>query len=979
MRRTSQRATATRRDATGWPILVVFAAITACFTLGTWMWGRLAARAAEATSDSRANPPLRLRISVGDLRALPGSSGPADSPVVGREEVGAEPQAGVELRLRSSGAPPRADGASSEASPPSEVWVSEDSSAEVWIAESRAADPKAVRSSAPQTEAHPQSVSQSRPQVVSRPTARYDSIPHLSPAVTEAERESTTGARAVQGSASSAVRIVLGNSAAEEGFVLRIRPSHGPLVVRGGSSAPPQVAEVPLPVVWPRYSELPPTSPTVLRLMRENLELGRGWSVAGMRPPALHLGAETPRLTTQAEVYRETPTLQESPLPDRVTAVQRPADPAAVVLTSNQTDVRSPSRDGVSPASTVGWEWPGRTSTDAQPGRSAGAPAGEAVMESPDAFRLSLTAATAALRDGDNRETSERWQTLAGQPPVAVGTDTAERDFSVPLPPGDPASREIRPGGNEARRGVEPSVVGDDAASKSGNRTAVKVQEIPGAGRPATMTALQAEGTATVTPANPANMAEPAAGQAPESPFEIIEESGELTVVVRRSKLLRTKVDVYRTAVVDSAICDVVQFTPREISILGKSQGATHVTFWFQDERYRPVTYLVRVTPDPEVEKTQTERYELLESHLAKLFPESKVDLIVVGDKLVVKGQARDAAEAAQIMAVIRGELVRARGVTEGRAADPVGQEAAGQTLPAIQVINMLRIPGPPQVALKVKIAELNRTAARNFGVDMHLNLDQGKFLIESLLNISSGGSASVLGNFDGGDLQFGLHYLEEHGVVRLLSEPTLVTISGRPATFIAGGEFAVPTAVGVNGVGAVTTDFRAYGAIITFLPTVLDKDLIRLEVAPEFSQIDKKNTVNGTPGLRTRAVTTTVEMREGQTLAIAGLLDDSMTGNNQGDLPIFNQIFGRRSLSRNETELIILVTPEIVHPMEPEEVPPLPGFDVTEPTNHEFYIKGHLEGRPTQEYDSTTWPRLRRRYNAGGPAQISGPYGHGE
>jgi pilus assembly protein CpaC len=223
------------------------------------------------------------------------------------------------------------------------------------------------------------------------------------------------------------------------------------------------------------------------------------------------------------------------------------------------------------------------------------------------------------------------------------------------------------------------------------------------------------------------------------------------------------------------------------------------------------------------------------------------------------------------------------------------------------------------------------------------------------------------------------VHYLEEHGVVRMLSEPTLVTLSGRPATFIAGGEFAVPTTVGVAGAAAVTTDFRAYGAIITFLPVVLDKDHIRLEVAPEFSQIDSGTSVNGTPGLRTRAVTTTVEMREGQTLAIAGLLDDSMKGDNEGDVPLLGQIFGRRGLSRNETELLILVTPELVHPMDPEEVPPLPGFDVTEPTNAAFYLHGRIEGRPTHEYRSTVWPRLRKRYQAGGPAMISGPFGHGQ
>ncbi len=467
--------------------------------------------------------------------------------------------------------------------------------------------------------------------------------------------------------------------------------------------------------------------------------------------------------------------------------------------------------------------------------------------------------------------------------------------------------------------------------------------------------------------------------QARSGPFEVIDHTEELTVVYRRSKLLRTDVDVYRTAVVDASICEVVQYTPREISVIGNGQGATHLTFWFEDGSYRPVTYLVKVVPDPEVQERREEQFGLLEEHLAELFPESKVKLLVLADKLVIKGQARDAEEAAQILAVVRGQAVRAWDIVSGQAAMPFQREETNQTLQPSQVINMLRIPGVQQVALRVKIAELNRSAARSIGVDLDMDFSQGELLLRSLLNAATGGTASILGSFDGGDLEFGIHYLEEHGVMRMLSEPTLVTLSGRPATFIAGGEFAVPTTVGVGGAAAVTTDFRAYGAIISFLPVVLDKDHIRLEVAPEFSQINDDNAVNGTPGLDTRAVTTTVEMREGQTLAIAGLLDDSMSADKEGDLPWISQIFGRRNVTRNETELIILVTPELMHPMEPEEVPPLPGFDVTEPTNCEFFLKGHLEGRPTQDYRSTVWPHLRRRYQAGGPEMISGPFGHGD
>jgi pilus assembly protein CpaC len=472
----------------------------------------------------------------------------------------------------------------------------------------------------------------------------------------------------------------------------------------------------------------------------------------------------------------------------------------------------------------------------------------------------------------------------------------------------------------------------------------------------------------------------------PAGPFEVIEQSGELSVVLRRSKLLRTKLNVYRTAVVDPSICDVIQFTPREVSIVGKAQGATTITFWFEDDAtHEPLTYLVRVTPDPEVPQRREEQYQVLQDVINGLFPDSKVRLTAVADKLLVQGQARDVEEAAQILAVIRGQAVLGNsgaggfGLIDGIAADPLVQEETGKRLPATQIVNMLRVPGEQQVALRVKIAELSRSAARNFGVDLRMNFADGNLMLESFLAAAGGSAPSVIGHFDGDQINFGIHYLEKHGVVRLLSEPTLVTLSGQPASFVAGGEFAVPTVVGVGGAAAVTTDFRAFGAIITFLPVVLDKDRIRLQVSPEFSKINQALAVNNTPGLNTRAVATTVEMREGQTLAIAGLLDDSMTADLAGNVPFLYRVLGVRNVSRNETELLILVTPELVHPLDPEEVPPLPGFDVTEPTNWEFFAEGKLEGKPTLEYRSTVWPVLKQRYRSGGSAMISGPFGHGQ
>jgi pilus assembly protein CpaC len=575
-----------------------------------------------------------------------------------------------------------------------------------------------------------------------------------------------------------------------------------------------------------------------------------------------------------------------------------------------------------------------------------------------------------------------------GGPPRSIlkpETQRAERDAAAPPPAA--ALRPVRPAQLEAPghtqglflenttsvlRGSAPRPVTEASEPPTlARRSEVRFQEPPAAGQ------------------------ELPAAVPPGAPFEMIHESGTLSVQVRRSLLLRTQKDVYRTATVDESICEIVQFTPRELSIIGRSTGSTHVTFWFDDPDARPVTYVVEVKPDAAEVKKEEDKFRLLEDVLNEMFPDSKIKLTLVADKVIVRGQAKDSEEAFQIMTILRaqagyrggipGGTPWNAGISEGQAAQVLSDTATGAARRTnYQIVNMLRVPGVQQVALRVKIAELNRSAARNFGLDIQGTIDlndSSKILLNSLSATTNGQAPPILFNIDGDDITIGLNALQEHGVVKLLSEPTLVTMSGRPATFIAGGEFAVPTAVGFAGPGAITTDFRAFGAIISFLPTVVDKDRIRLEVAPEFSQInsDLTSTVNNIPGLNVRAATTTVEMREGQTLAIAGLLEDSMTANTAGDLPLLQRLIGRRGVTRNETELIILVTPELVHPMEPEEVPPLPGFDVTEPTNCQFYLHGDIEGNPTMDYRSTVWPRLRQRYKSGGPAMTSGPFGHGQ
>ena len=274
------------------------------------------------------------------------------------------------------------------------------------------------------------------------------------------------------------------------------------------------------------------------------------------------------------------------------------------------------------------------------------------------------------------------------------------------------------------------------------------------------------------------------------------------------------------------------------------------------------------------------------------MFPNSIVQLIPIADKLIVRGQARDAEEATRIMTIIRGQATDQTGAQLGPGSRLAQGPAAlpypgAEDVAAGEVINMLSVPGEQQVMLKVRVAELTRTAVRRMGADFAAFA--GDFSFTSLLGLGGTGAFSAV--LDTDEIFLALQALSSNGYSKILAEPNLVTLSGQPASFIAGGEFAVPVVVGVEGAAAATTNFRGFGTQLTFVPTVLDKDRIRLFVAPSVSALNRENTVDGIPGLDSRAVSTTVDLREGQWLAIAGLIQDQQAGQNTrvplaGDIP---------------------------------------------------------------------------------------------
>ena len=441
----------------------------------------------------------------------------------------------------------------------------------------------------------------------------------------------------------------------------------------------------------------------------------------------------------------------------------------------------------------------------------------------------------------------------------------------------------------------------------------------------------------------------------------------EMEIILRRSQLVITNSRIRRYAIADPSIIEFVTYSPTEVSLVGLALGTTTLTLWFEGNE-SPITYLVHTIQDPSLEGQRRIDYGKLERKIAVLFPNSKVYLIPLSRKIIVKGEASDATEAANILSIIRGEVINYDGNLGGP--QPYGAGAGyyggagggggggglggygdgindfGSSL----IVNMLEIPGEFQVMIHVTIAQMNRTMMRQLGVDLSVLFDGGRHFLGSTM----GGIPSTLtGIFEAGEVNVLINALAQNGTTKIMARPTLTVLSGHSASFLAGGEFAVPTIVGVGGAQGTSTTFRGFGTSIVVTPIVLDKDLIRMRIVPEFSQINDGNAVGGIPGLDSRRASTTVELREGQTIVLAGLFGhDSSTGVTRipwlGELPLIGPyLFSSKQSSQGESELLISVTPQLIRPMEEDEVPPYPGHEVTVPHDKELYRHNMTEGAP--------------------------------
>jgi pilus assembly protein CpaC len=493
-----------------------------------------------------------------------------------------------------------------------------------------------------------------------------------------------------------------------------------------------------------------------------------------------------------------------------------------------------------------------------------------------------------------------------------------------------------------------------------------------------------------------------------------------IDLVVGIPRIWTMKVVPFRTQVADPRILDLSQPfgpIPNQYSLLGLAVGSTVLNVWVGDPndvtKQVIYSYKVNVLPDPEAKERLERVYKALEDEINKAFPDAYVCLFLVGDKLVVTGQVKDAVEATQILQILRanapatgpsGVATIPAQATQRTAygLNPLNLAATGGIAPntitdyIIQgeqnIVNLLRIAGEQQVMLKVTVAEVSRAAARSIGLNETFRNKAG---IQYFANTTGTISPNLPTVIDQGRISLAIEALRRVDLAKSLAEPNLVTLNGRPATFFAGGEFPVPVVTGATVTGLQGVSFVPFGVFLTFVPYIACKDRITLELSAFVSVRDVATGTNfGTgaagntfvPGLTTRNVQTTVVMREGETLAIAGLIQNNLGGDTArvpffGDIPFGGQLFRVDHTSASESELVLLVTPELVHPMEPKEIPPLPGSDYFEPGDLEFYLHGRLESWRPYSYRSPVMDDIHRMcaYRRCELLYFVGPHGHGD
>jgi len=411
-----------------------------------------------------------------------------------------------------------------------------------------------------------------------------------------------------------------------------------------------------------------------------------------------------------------------------------------------------------------------------------------------------------------------------------------------------------------------------------------------------------------------------------------------LSLSAGRSIVVNSAQPVTRVSIANPETADFVLISPREIYITGLATGMTNMTLWSDDKVV--ATYNLSVTHD----------VEQLRSNIRAVLPAEKdVQVLASGDTITLYGKVASTASIPRLVSL------------------------AEACAPKEKVNNLLEVAGSHQVMLEVRVSEISRALGRELGINIHYTNDGNSFgvglldqltkLVESDDAVIEGGPlgflvsdrVNALFRFNKGSATWTgfIDALSEDGIIKVLAEPNLIALSGQNASFLAGGEFPVPVP---QGLGTAAIEWKTYGVLLNFTPVVLGNGKIHITVEPTVSEPDFSFQVvlegSFIPALKTRTVQTAVELSDGQSFAIAGLLSNESRSSVAkypllGDIPVLGQLFSSRQFQSKETELVVIVTPRLVKPVDQRERPlPLPTDSYKEPSDLEFFLFGKMEAR---------------------------------
>jgi pilus assembly protein CpaC len=418
-----------------------------------------------------------------------------------------------------------------------------------------------------------------------------------------------------------------------------------------------------------------------------------------------------------------------------------------------------------------------------------------------------------------------------------------------------------------------------------------------------------------------------------------------ISLMVGKSLVIESPRALKRVSLAAPAFADAIVLTPRQINLTGKVPGLTNLILWEDDNTFS--TYDLEVYPD--IVRLKEKLHEILPQ-------EENIKVSSSNDAIALSGTVSNAANLSRALAI----------------AGPFGK-----------VVNLLEVGGVQQVMLEVRVSEVQRSLLKRLGINFNgVSADGSKFgvsLLNNLTNISQPNTSFPLGSaavaapgvnlsstvnalfrftHDGSTWTGFIDALKGEGLLTVLAEPTLTTLSGQTASFNAGGELPIPEA---SGLGTVSIKYKKFGVGLSFTPTVLSDGKISMQVTPRVSDLDFSNAIvlQGfvIPAFTEREVSTVVELGDGQSFAVAGLLSENVTETVNkfpllGDIPILGALFRSSSFKNNETELVVIVTPHLVKPLDMSKLT-MPTDKYGDPGDFGFYLLGDLSGSPKERKSS--------------------------